>query len=277
MTQIVQTISGYFETHSPILIAFLATLFTWFLTAVGASPVFFVRSVNQRIMDGMLGLAAGVMIAASFWSLLSPAIEMSGGSWQPATIGFLSGGFFLFTIDKILPHLHMGLKMSEAEGIKPSWQRSGLLVLAITLHNIPEGLAVGVAFGAVAHAADAQQAHQMVMAGLALAIGIGLQNMPEGLAVSMPLRREGMGRFKAFLYGQASGAVEPVAAVLGAALVSAMQPILPYALAFAAGAMIFVVVEELIPESQRNGFSDTATSGALGGFALMMVLDVALG
>ncbi len=272
-----QTFAGFFENHSPVLAALMATLFTWFLTAVGAFPVFFTKNVNQRVMDGMLGMAAGVMIAASFWSLLNPAIEMSGGRWEPATIGFLAGGFFLFSIDKILPHLHLGLDISEAEGIKTSWQRSVLLVLAITLHNIPEGLAVGVAFGAIAHATDPQQIHQMTMAGIALAIGIGLQNLPEGLAVSMPLRREGMGRFKAFAYGQASGVVEPIAGVVGAWLVLAMQPLLPYALAFAAGAMIFVVVEELIPESQRNGFSDTATSGALGGFALMMVLDVALG
>lgn len=228
-------------------------------------------------MDGMLGLASGVMIAASFWSLLAPAIEMSGGSWKPAAIGFLSGGFFLYIIDKILPHLHLGLEVSKAEGIKTSWQRSVLLVSAITLHNIPEGLAVGVAFGAVAHAPDQLAARGLIVGAIALAIGIGLQNFPEGLAVSMPLRREGMTRTKAFLYGQASGMVEPIAGVLGAALVLSMKPLLPYALAFAAGAMIFVVVEELIPESQRHQYNDFATMGALLGFAIMMTLDVALG
>jgi len=251
--------------------------FTWLLTAAGAAPVLFLKRFNQKVMDGMLGMAAGVMIAASFWSLLAPAIEMSGGDWKPAAIGFLAGGLFLYLIDKLLPHLHLGLETADAEGIKTSWHRSTLLVLAITLHNAPEGLAVGVAFGAVAHAADAAMAREMMLGGIALAIGIGLQNFPEGLAVAMPLRREGMGRFKAFMYGQASGLVEPMAGVLGAALVFSMQAILPYALAFAAGAMIFVVVEELIPESQREGFTDFATGGAMVGFAIMMTLDVALG
>ena len=268
---------SYFGQYHPVMLALLATLFTWLLTAAGAAPVLFAKRVNQKIMDGMLGLAAGVMIAASFWSLLAPAIEMSGGDWKPATAGFLAGGLFLYLIDKILPHLHLGLATSEAEGIKTSWHRSTLLVLAITLHNIPEGLAVGVAFGAVAHATDAAMAREMMLGGIALAIGIGLQNFPEGLAVAMPLRREGMGRLKAFMYGQASGVVEPIAGVLGALAVLSMQPILPYALAFAAGAMIFVVVEELIPESQRDGFSDFATGGALIGFAIMMALDVGLG
>jgi len=263
--------------YHPIVQALLATLFTWFMTAAGAVPVFFVRKLNQKFMDGMLGLAAGVMIAASFWSLLAPAIEMSGGAWQPATIGFLLGAVVLYLIDKILPHLHLGLDISEAEGIKTSWQRSVLLVLAITLHNIPEGLAVGVAFGAAAHAVDAAQAHTMLLGGVALAIGIGLQNLPEGLAVAMPLRREGLSRSRAFTYGQASGVVEPVAGVLGAWLVISMQQMLPYALAFAAGAMIFVVVEELIPEAQNAGNNDVATMGAMLGFAIMMTLDVALG
>ncbi len=263
--------------YHPVTQALLATLFTWLLTAAGAAPVLFLKRFNQKVMDGMLGMAAGVMIAASFWSLLAPAIEMSGGDWKPAAIGFLAGGLFLYLIDKLLPHLHLGLEIAEAEGIKTSWQRSTLLVVAITLHNVPEGLAVGVAFGAVAHAADAAMAREMMLGCIALAIGIGLQNFPEGLAVAMPLRREGMGRVKAFMYGQASGVVEPMAGVLGAALVFSMQAILPYALAFAAGAMIFVVVEELIPESQREGFSDFATGGAMVGFAIMMTLDVALG
>jgi len=272
-----QQILEFLQPYHPVTQALLATLFTWFLTAAGAAPVLLVNNVNQKIMDGMLGLAAGVMIAASFWSLLAPAIEMSGGDWIPATIGFLAGGMFLYVIDKILPHLHLGLEIAEAEGVKTSWRRSTLLVFAITLHNIPEGLAVGVAFGAVAHASDPAMAREIMFGGIALAIGIGLQNLPEGLAVAMPLRREGMGRFKAFLYGQASGVVEPAAGVLGAWLVFVMQPILPYGLAFAAGAMIFVVVEELIPESQRNGYSDFATAGAMFGFAIMMMLDVGLG
>ena len=261
----------------PVTQALFATIFTWGVTAAGAALVFLAKGYNQKVMDGMLGVAAGVMIAASFWSLLAPAIELSGGDWRPATIGFLAGGGFLYLIDKILPHLHGGLDTSSAEGIKTSWQRSVLLVLAITLHNIPEGLAVGVAFGAAAHAVGAEQHQQMIMGAIALAIGIGLQNFPEGMAVSMPLRREGMSRFKAFMYGQASGAVEPVAGVVGAALILLMRPLLPYGLAFAAGAMIFVVVEELIPESQRNNYTDFATGGALAGFALMMALDVALG
>ncbi len=259
--------------------ALLATLFTWFMTAAGAIPVFFSKSFNQKILDGMLGLAAGVMIAASFWSLLNPAIEMSGGDWKPATIGFLLGGFFLYGVDKILPHLHPGLEMDKAEGIKTSWQRSVLLVSAITLHNIPEGLAVGVGFGALGAGADFSDPETLKILGgaIALAIGIGLQNFPEGLAVAMPLRREGMSRSKCFLYGQASGIVEPIAGVFGAWAVLSMTAILPYALAFAAGAMIFVVAEELIPESQQKGNADFATLGVMFGFAIMMTMDVALG
>jgi ZIP family zinc transporter len=225
----------------------------------------------------MLGMAAGVMIAASFWSLLAPAIELSAElgvpKWLPATVGFLAGGAFLWSVDKILPHLHVGFAVSEAEGIKTSWQRSTLLVLAITLHNIPEGLAVGVAFGAVAHGIPGAT----LGGAIALALGIGLQNFPEGTAVAMPLRREGMSIRKSFFCGQLSGIVEPMAGVLGALAVIVMRPILPYALAFAAGAMIFVVVEELIPEAQRKGDTDIPTIGAMLGFAIMMVLDVALG
>jgi len=268
---------AFFQQHHVIVQALIGTLFTWFLTAAGAAVVLFTGRFNQKLMDGMLGLSAGVMIAASYWSLLAPAIEMSEGDWKPATVGFLAGGLCLYLIDKILPHLHLGLDVSQAEGIKTSWHRSVLLVLAITLHNIPEGLAVGVAFGVVAHVTEPVQSQQMVLGAVALAIGIGIQNFPEGLAVAMPLRREGMGRFKAFMYGQASGVVEPVAGVLGVWAVLAMTPLLPYALAFAAGAMIFVVVEELIPESQRNGYSDFATLGAMAGFTIMMMLDVALG
>jgi zinc transporter, ZIP family len=267
----------FFKQFNPVVMALIATLFTWFVTAAGAAPVLFTKTLNQKMMDGLLGLAAGVMIAASYWSLLAPAIEMSGGDWKPATAGFVGGALFLYVMDKILPHLHPGLDISEAEGIKTSWQRSVLLVSAITLHNIPEGLAVGVAFGAVAHATDPAMANSLMMGGIALGIGIGIQNFPEGLAVAMPLRREGMGRFKSFMYGQASGIVEPIAGVLGAWLVLSMEPLLPYALAFAAGAMIFVVVEELIPESQRNRHNDFATMGVIVGFAIMMTLDVALG
>jgi len=270
-------LTSFFASHHPVVQALIATLFTWFLTAAGAAPVLFLKRLNRKIMDGMLGFAAGVMIAASFWSLLAPAIEMSGGDWKPAVIGFLLGAGLLYLIDKILPHLHLGLDISQAEGIKTSWQRSVLLVLAVTLHNIPEGLAVGVAFGAVSHLTDPAQAQGMLLGGIALAIGIGLQNFPEGLAVAMPLRREGLSRLRAFMYGQASGVVEPMAGVLGAWLVISMQALLPYTLAFAAGAMIFVVVEELIPESQGGGNTDLATMGAMLGFAVMMTLDVALG
>jgi ZIP family zinc transporter len=263
--------------YNPVLLAFLATMFTWFVTALGSAMVFFFKSINKKVLNAMLGFAAGVMIAASFWSLLKPAIEMAekNGStgWIPAVIGFLSGGVFLFTMDKILPHLHMGLSTEKAEGIKTSWQRSILLVMAITLHNIPEGLAVGVAFGALAHNPDAG----MLAGAVALALGIGLQNFPEGAAVSIPLRREGLSCLKAFNYGQLSGVVEPIAGLIGAYLVLTVTPLLPYALSFAAGAMIFVVVEELIPESQAGHETDLSTIGAMLGFATMMFLDVALG
>jgi len=267
----------WFIAQNVILQALLAGLFTWGVTAMGAALVFFTKRFDQKLMDGMLGLAAGVMIAASYWSLLAPAIEMSDGDWKPAAIGFLLGGGFLYLVDKILPHLHIGKELKDAEGLQTHWQRAVLLMLAITLHNIPEGMAIGVAFGSSVHAPDPEMARKMFFGAIALAIGIGLQNFPEGLAVAMPLRREGMGRLKAFWYGQVSAVVEPVAAVLGAWAVMSIAAVLPYALAFAAGAMLFVVVEELIPESQRNGYSDFATGGALLGFTMMMVLDVALG
>jgi ZIP family zinc transporter len=233
--------------------------------------------MNRRLLDGMLGFAAGVMIAASFWSLLEPAIEMAGEAggpaWIPAVVGFLLGGGVLWGIDRLLPHLHLGFPTEEAEGLKTGWQRSVLLVLAITIHNIPEGLAVGVAFGAV----HAGLPSASLTGAVALAIGIGLQNFPEGASVALPLRGEGLSRVRSFWYGQLSGMVEPIAGVLGALLVVLVQPILPYALAFAAGAMIFVVVEELIPESQLAKNSDVATVGAMLGFAVMMALDVGLG
>ncbi|MBU0675882.1 MAG: ZIP family metal transporter [Proteobacteria bacterium] len=267
-----------FQQLNPVLQALLATLFTWSVTAAGAALVFTTRTVNRKLMDAMLGFAAGVMIAASFWSLLAPAIEMAEQMglvpWRAAAVGFMGGGIFMRLTDRFLPHLHPGLKLDQKEGIATSWQRSTLLVLAITLHNIPEGLAVGVAFGAVA----AGLPSATLNGAIALAIGIGIQNFPEGTAVSMPLRREGMGRFKSFLYGQASGLVEPVAGVIGALFVLQMQSILPYALSFAAGAMIFVVVEELIPESQENQQNiDLVTMATMVGFTVMMILDVALG
>lgn len=262
---------------NPILLAFLATMFTWLVTAAGSSMVFFFKTINQGVLNSMLGFAAGVMIAASFWSLLSPAIQMAEDSgntpWMPAVTGFLAGGGFILLIDKLLPHLHMGMARDRAEGISTSWRRSVLLVLAITLHNIPEGLAVGVAFGALANNPD-----PAVLAGaVALSLGIGLQNFPEGAAVAIPLRREGLSRFRAFNYGQLSAIVEPISGVIGAYLVLSVKPLLPYALAFAAGAMIFVVVEEIIPTSQRGDETDFSTIGAMIGFSVMMLLDVALG
>jgi ZIP family zinc transporter len=273
---------NWFLSLSPVVQAFIATCFTWLMTALGAAMVFFFKTIDRRVLNAMLGFAAGVMIAASFWSLLAPAIDMAetGGHshpWIPAAIGFLSGGAFLFLTDKLLPHLHQGEPVEMAEGISTSWQRSVLLVLAITLHNIPEGLAVGVAFGAVA----AGLPSATIAGAIALALGIGLQNFPEGAAVSIPLRRENLSRFRSFWFGQLSGVVEPISGVLGALLVIVMRPILPYALAFAAGAMIYVVVEELVPEGQAEnqpkGHSDIATLGVMLGFAIMMTLDVALG
>lgn len=265
----------------PVQQALIATFFTWGVTALGAALVFFFKTINKTVLNGMLGFAAGVMIAASFWSLLAPGIELAEELGQvpyiTAASGFLMGGGFLYLVDKLMPHLHLGLETTEAEGIKTNWQRSVLLVLAITLHNIPEGLAVGVAFGAVASGVGTSAS---LAGAIALAIGIGLQNFPEGAAVSIPLRREGFSRTKSFLYGQSSGIVEPIAGVLGAYAVIKIQPILPYALAFAAGAMIYVVVEELIPEAQREvggSRTDISSIGAMLGFAVMMILDVALG
>jgi len=268
----------FFEgVESPVLQALYASLFTWGLTALGAAFVFFFKSMNRAIFDGMLGFTGGVMVAASFWSLLSPAIELTEGEGfekvVPAALGFLGGALFLFSLDKVMPHLHINFKVSESEGIKTDWHRSILLVLAITLHNIPEGLAIGVLFGAAAAGVDGAS----LTGAIVLAIGIGIQNFPEGIAVSMPLRRQGLSRLKSFNYGQLSAIVEPVAAVIGAWAVITFTPILPYALAFAAGAMIFVVVEEVVPETQRDKYTDIATLGFIGGFLVMMVLDVGLG
>ena len=262
---------------SPITQALVATTFTWLLTAFGAAFVFFFKNMHRGALDGMLGFTGGVMIAASYWSLLAPAIEMSGSQgvpiWFPAAVGFTAGALSLFMLDKIIPHLHLNFPKSEAEGPDSSWHRTTLLVLAITLHNIPEGLAVGVLFGGVAAGFDGAT----LGGAIALAIGIGIQNFPEGIAVSMPLRRLGLSRFKSFWYGQLSAIVEPIAGVLGAWAVLTFDPILPYALSFAAGAMIYVVVEEVIPETQRDRFTDVAALGFIAGFVVMMVLDVALG
>jgi ZIP family zinc transporter len=264
----------YLENINPILAALYATTFTWILTALGASLVFFFKKMNRAVFDGMLGFTGGVMVAASFWSLLNPAIEMSSGEGfvkvMPAAFGFFLGALFLFGLDKVLPHIHINFK--EAEGVKTPWHKTTLLVLAITLHNIPEGLAVGVLFGGVAAGFDGAT----IGGAVALAIGIGLQNFPEGLAVSMPMRRQGMSRFKSFWYGQLSAVVEPIAGVLGAWAVLTFKPILPYALAFAAGAMIFVVVEEVIPETQQDKYTDVATMGFIIGFIVMMTMDVGL-
>ena len=266
--------TDWLQRFHPVSQALIATMFTWGMTALGAAVVFSMREIKRKVLDWMLGFSGGVMIAASYWSLLAPAIEMSGGSslpsWFPAAAGFLAGAVVLRIIDMILPHLHAGFSMENAEGVKTSWRKSTLLVLAITLHNIPEGLAVGVIFGAAASGA----AETSIAGAVALALGMGIQNFPEGLAVSMPLRREGMSRLKSFWYGQLSGVVEPVAGVVGAAAVVVSRVILPYALAFAAGAMIFIVIEEVIPESQISGESDISTSGAVAGFLLMMILDV---
>lgn len=265
----------YFSQLDPIQGALYATLFTWGITGLGASSVFLFKSMSRRTLDGMLGFTGGVMVAASFWSLLSPAIEMSAGEGfvkvMPSAIGFGLGALFIFGLDKILPHIHINFKKSE--GIKTPWRRTTLLVLAITLHNIPEGLAIGVLFGGVASGIP----EASIAGAVVLAFGIGLQNFPEGIAVAMPLRRSGVSRLKSFWYGQLSAIVEPIAGVIGAVAVTFFTPLLPYALAFAAGAMIFVVVEEVIPETQLDKYTDIATLGFIGGFIIMMSLDVSLG
>lgn len=268
----------FLKSIDPVYAALIATTFTWLVTAAGASLVFFFKTLHRGILDGMLGFTGGVMVAASFWSLLNPAIEMSEKlyptmSWMPAAVGFFGGAMFLFILDKKLPHLHINFGDNETEGVKTQLHKTTLLVLAITLHNIPEGLAVGVLFGAASLGIDGAT----YASAIALTIGIGIQNFPEGFAVAMPLRRAGASRWKSFHYGQLSAIVEPVAGVVGAMAVIYMQPILPFALAFAAGAMIFVVVEEVIPETQRDKYTDVAVLGFIGGFLVMMILDVALG
>lgn len=265
----------WFLEQSPVLQALIAGCFTWSVTALGAALVFFARSMSRKVLDGMLGFSGGVMLAASYFSLLAPAEAAAQDAtlppWAILTIGFLLGGAALFVLDRTLPHLHLFGEAGEEEGLPTTWHRSILLVLAITLHNIPEGLAVGVGFGSSGLGGAG------VGAAVALAIGIGVQNFPEGAAVSLPLRGEGTSRRRSFLFGQASGVVEPLAAVGGAALVGMVAPLLPYALAFAAGAMVYVVVEELIPETQRAGHVDLAAIWLMVGFALMMTLDLALG
>ncbi len=271
-------LEAFFQDIGPVWAALIATTFTWLVTAFGASFVFFFKTLNRGVLDPMLGFTGGVMVAASFWSLLNAAIEMSerlypSMKWMPAAVGFFLGAMFLYFLDKLTPHLHINFGIEEKEGTKSQLHRTTLLVLAITLHNIPEGLAVGVLFGA---AANGMQEATIAQA-IALAIGIGIQNFPEGIAVAMPLRRHGVSRLKSFWYGQLSAIVEPVAGVLGAVAVIYMEPILPFALAFAAGAMIYVVVEEVIPETQRDKYTDRSVLGFIGGFLVMMILDVALG
>ncbi len=273
-----ETLVTFFKSIDPVWAALIATTFTWLVTAAGASLVFFFKTLNRGVLDAMLGFTGGVMVAASFWSLLNPAIQMSekmypSMPWMPAAVGFFLGAIFLFILDKRLPHLHINFAENESEGVKTQLHKTTLLVLAITLHNIPEGLAIGVLFGAASLGMDGAS----YAGAIALAIGIGIQNFPEGFAVAMPMRRAGVSRWKSFHYGQLSAIVEPVAGVIGAIAVVHMQPILPFALAFAAGAMIFVVVEEVIPETQRDKFTDVAVLGFIGGFLVMMILDVALG
>lgn len=273
-----QQIEQFFKEIGPVYAALLATCFTWLVTALGASLVFFFKTMKRGILDPMLGFTGGVMVAASFWSLLNPAIEMSermypSMKWMPAAVGFFLGAMFLFVLDKYTPHLHINFGVEEKEGTKVQLHRTTLLVLAITLHNIPEGLAVGVLFGAAANGMP----EASIAGAIALAIGIGIQNFPEGIAVAMPLRRHGVSRLKSFWFGQLSAIVEPVAGVVGAVAVMYMQPLLPFALSFAAGAMIYVVVEEVIPETQRDKYTDRSTLGFIGGFLIMMILDVALG
>jgi len=272
---------SWFATLDPILQAFLAGLFTWAITALGALLVA-VRGIrSDAAFDAMLGFASGVMLAASFWSLLAPAIEIATLQrlvpWVPATVGFATGALFLAVTDRVLPHLHPMRAIERAEGPRTNWSQTTLLILAITLHNIPEGLAVGVAFGALTEASQAGMLEVTSLgAAVALAVGIGLQNFPEGAAVALPLRAAGVGARRAFLAGTASAAVEPVAAVVGAATVIAISHLLPYALAFAAGAMVFVVLEELVPLAHQRGRADVVSLSAVGGFIVMMILDVAL-
>jgi len=268
-------VENLLQNMHPVLQAFIAGIFTWGMTALGAAAVFLAKDISRKTLDVMLGFAAGVMSAAVYWSMLAPALKIAASRhlipWVPVAVGFLLGGFFLRGIDKILPHLQLGSPIEKAEGIKTHWRRPTLLILAMILHNIPEGLAIGVAFGAI----NVISSGTTLQAAIALVIGIGIQDIPEGLAISVPLRREGLSRGRSFWYGQLSGIIEPVGSVIGALTVILAQSILPYALAFAAGAMFFIIVEEIIPESQRGGNAALATMGTIAGFVVMMILDVA--
>ncbi len=264
--------------NSYILAALLATLFTWFITALGAATVIFFKTEDKKTLNLMLGFAAGVMVAASFWSLLQPAIEraestLNAPAWLVVGMGFVCGAVFMWASDKAVTAARK--RIVEGSTANERLNRIILLVLSITLHNIPEGLAVGVAFGALKN----NRSSAAVMGAITLAVGIALQNFPEGAAVSLPLRREGHSRTRAFFIGQASGMVEPVAGIIGAAAVTSISFLLPFALAFAAGAMILVAVHELIPECQQNRAVNPyfATMGIVAGFTMMMLLDVALG
>ena len=271
---------SWFEAQSPLLQAFLSGVVAWAAVAAGAAGVALLRRIDQRLLDLMLGFAAGVMLAASFWSLLAPSIELAGNlsipAWLPAASGLALGGLFLRVMDAVLPHLHPGYPPSAAEGVRTAWHRTTLLVTAITLHHIPEGLALGIAFGAVGAGLDSAGVVP-ISGAVALTIGMAIQGFPEGAAVALPIRAAGMSRPRSFWYGQLSAAIDPIAAVVGALAVVAVQDLLPYALAFAAGAMIYVIVEEIIPGSQRHGNEHLATVAVIGGFAVMMILAVALG
>lgn len=265
-------LSGY----GPFQLTLIGGCFAWLITMLGAAVVFIFRTISRNILNGLLGFSAGVMIAAAVWSLIIPSIELSREmnliSWIPPAIGILIGMTVLFIIDKILPHLHAGLSHAHTEGIKTNWKKNILLFSAITLHNIPEGLVIGVAFGSL----NFTSVHMTIATAAALALGIALQDFPEGIAASVPLRSGGWSKLKSFFYGQLSGLVEPIGAVFGYLFVTFSKEILPYALAFAAGAMLFVVIEELIPESQQEGNTDISTIFTILGFVVMMILDVAL-
>ena len=260
---------------SPVFLAFLGTMFTFLATALGAATVFFFKKdIPQNMQRAFLGFAAGVMIAASVWSLLIPAMEKAQEAgtpaWLPAAGGFVLGAVFLLALDRLLPHLHPG--SDEPEGLKSSFARTTMLVLAVTLHNIPEGLAVGLAFGLAG-----ENSAMSLSGALALSVGMALQNFPEGAAISLPLKKEGLSNTRSFVYGALSGIVEPIAGVLGVLAAGTVTGIMPWLLAFAAGAMIYVVVEELIPEASLGEHSHTGTLSVMLGFLVMMVLDVALG
>lgn len=271
-----EVIISFFEEYTPVEAALIAATFTWICTAFGASIVFFIRKFNRTFFDITLGFAAGIMLGASFFSLLLPSIEMTNAEGfakvAPTSIGFILGAIFIYTLDKVLPHLHVNFKEQKREGIKTPWHKSILLTLAITLHNIPEGLAIGILFGGAALGIEGAS----IVGAVALTIGMGLQNIPEGFAVAMPLKGLGLSNWKSFNFGQLSAIVEPISAVLGAWAVASFIPIMPYALGFAAGAMIFVVIEEVVPESQQSQNTDKATLALIVGFVVMMVLDVGL-